>query len=314
MSKKKKSKIEPVPFSSEDLRLRKVCRPGVTQELLKPRAEFKQHSSPLNLKPSPNLMKKAPRSKGMKCSAAWEVLHTEEEQSLFQKLSEELGNPRTLYHGTPSRNISNIAEEGMKPGRNSCMFGSGIYLGDPDKAFCYCGWGDTAYLLEVKVILGKVCECKQAEKFTLKKLRHAGFDSVAGLAGQTQGMYGALRHSENVIYSPEQALVLAVFEYQKTKVIEYKPRLKSGTCALVRKDHKLLNSMKGNRKYSGFDLDTLAQTLCHTLAVVQVSTPYGSIWVCNDCIRNLDLKVGSKIRIKDPTSYKPNFVDTKISA
>lgn len=247
------------------------------------------------------VVKDAPKLSGYTCSGAWSIYTSEDDRDRFNTLSHALGNVVTLFHGSPAKNIVAIAEDGLKPGRNTCMFGSGIYAGPIEKALNYTGYGGAKYVIRVRVILGKVRECPAAEKWSLSKLQAAGFDSVGATAGWTASWGGTLRHSENVVYSPDQILAEKVFEYQQNKF--YTPEVPmSGPCGLagVRK----APLPPGSRAFH----DVLSRVICGTTAANKLRTDLGVVWACSECIQRLRIKVGSKIEVKT----KREWIETKV--
>jgi hypothetical protein len=262
-------------------------------------AEFRQGKSGNSL----NLLKTnksgAPGLQGYVCTAAWLVLNTAEKTAHFDSIRHSVGNVQKLYHGTPATNVAEIAAKGLRPGRKSCMFGSGIYLGTPTKAIGYTyGYLSGAhYLFEVEAALGRVLECSSSGRHSLRELQEDGYDSVAGVAGYTASWGGStLRHSENVIYSPDQVLVLRVFEYQSTG---YSERPTSGRCEIMRPNNKPVPP--GSKAFA----DILTTEECGRTSTMRL---YGDDskhhWACDTCIRDQKLKIGSKIEIRNPNQWK----------
>jgi hypothetical protein len=263
-------------------------------------AEFKGYGVPYNLVKAEK--SGAPSVPGYRCMAAWEVKHTDEKLMEFMETEDRLGNVHTLYHGTPTKNITAIAAEGLRPGGHYCMFGAGIYLGSPSKAIGYAGgtinkWrrdGGASYLLRVRVILGNVKECKSASKHNLKGLQEEGFDSVAGVMGWTSSWGGTLRGHEWVVYSPQQVLVERVYEYQATEESKDPYHPQQGLCAIaVNAPKKVPFDGKGMSAFQ----DLLVKKPCGKIAYLQVQIPQGQVWICNECLERLRLKVGSHIEI-----------------
>lgn len=268
-------------------------------------AEFKKGRGwPLTLEPDSK--SDAPKLGGMVCTAAWKVMNSPETLAQFEKVAADLGNVATLYHGTPATNVTTIAEEGLRPGRSQCMFGSGIYMGPPAKAIGYTGYGRAQYMFQVKAALGRVKECPNAQKNNLRDLQKEGFDSVAGVAGYTASWGGTLRHSENVVYSSDQVLVLKVYEYQRIQYTE-PPREHVGTCMLMRKVNATLEAK--NRAFA----DVLSQKVCGRKSSVQMATKdVNKVWVCNDCITANRLKIGSAVKVYRSYGRHP-FTETRIT-
>lgn len=232
--------------------------------------------------------KGAPKFQDYTCTAAWNVITPNERLNLFTEVADKLGNTQELYHGTPESNIAQIVKKGLHTGQKSCLFGSGVYLGSPAKAFSYTGCHEVAYLLKVRAVLGQVKECSQSDhNITLSKLQTEGYNSVAGVAGVTSSWAGTLRHNENVVYSPDQVVVTKIYEYQRIET----PPPQKGTCALVVDRKRPLR-----RKERAF-ADILNQSVCGNTAYVQVLTERGEFWVCNHCLKKGKIKTGSKIKV-----------------
>ena len=264
-------------------------------------AEFRNWGVPFNIQKcetagAPNLM-------GYKCMAAWKVLHTDEALLEFMELEDKLGNVHTLYHGTPAENIASIVNNGLQPGYGG-MFGGGIYMGGPGKAFGYTqhkwrtarGTQQRAYyLLKVRAILGKVKECRECwHKGNLKDLRKEGFDSVAGIRGWTHSWGGTLRGDEFVVYSPSQVMVENIFEYQALEK-ELEQKTSSGICEILYP----APSPFGGKGMSAFR-DLSVKAPCGKVAYRSVQLNNGiSAWVCNDCIAKHRLKIGSWIEVQN---------------
>jgi len=246
----------------------------------------------LNLVAGPR--KAAPTVPGFICTGAWKVNNGGEKLARFRQVSREIGNVRVLYHGTPSPNIAAIVEEGLRPGRPSCMFGSGIYLGDQNKAFGYTGGGEARYLIEVETALGKVWEQERADhSLTLESVQKAGYHSVAGVAGVTAGYAGALRHSEYVLYSPDQVVPLRVFEYQLSPMQEILWE-RGGGCAILKKSKNPIPvGMQAFR-------DLFEEITCGKKPTTRLATDdkEGYVDVCAECIMRLKLKKGDRIKIR----------------
>lgn len=244
---------------------------------------------------SPGNKDDAPRVSGFRAVAAWDIQHSETVRARFAEVSTLLGNVRTLFHGTSARNIQDIAKEGLRPGRKSCMFGSGIYMGEINKAFNYAGGMHARYVIKVQTALGKVLEAEKAQKYNRGALTRLGFDSVAGIAGRTASWGGTLSLSEWVAYSPEQVLALKVYEYQAVHPTTL--MVTSGTCVvLVEKNVPL---PKGSSSFR----DILRKQPCARQSYTRLTTDGGDVWVCASCVGEFRLKIGSKIEVKD-TSYR----------
>jgi len=294
------------PFPKQRLVPRDPPKPISVGATITPKAilaEFKGYGVPYNIKKCST--SGAPAIQGFTCMAAWEVVHSDEKILEFWDVEDKLGNAHTLYHGTPTNNITTIAENGLRPGSGSCMFGAGIYMGGPGKAFGYTcpsyrsrhsmSLGTARYMLRVRAALGNVKECTHAEKWSLGRLQDNGFDSVAGVRGLTLGRYGALRGDEWVVYSPSQVLVERIFEYQATSEDPYDRTLPtSGACGIVieKKTGDLGVGMSAFK-------DLLTKKACGNTAYTQVLTSCSGVspWICNHCIERLKLKIGSRIEV-----------------
>lgn len=257
-------------------------------------AEFKQGNARLSsLNLIPDSKADAPKVSGMTCTAAWKVDNNEAKVANFLEVGEKLGNVKVLYHGTHAANVAAIAQEGLRPGREACMFGAGIYVGPIEKAINYSGGYKANYLFKVEVVLGRIKECFQAEKQSLGRLQEEGYDSVGARAGRTTGWNGTLRHSENVVYSPDQVLVLKVYEYQRTEEWNTAPpRPTSGACAILTENLGVLTP--ANRAFK----DVVTKTACGKTGYTHMKTSEDvDIWICNDCIQKMKLKIGSRVDI-----------------
>ena len=238
--------------------------------------------------------KDGPKVLGYTCVAAWFVESSFEDAYKFEEVVTEIGNVVTLYHGTPAKNIGAIASEGLRPGRASCMFGAGIYAGPIEKAINYTGtYGQQArYVFRVRVALGNVRNCEAAEKFNLSKLRDSGFHSVGAVAGWTASWGGTLRHSENVVYSPDQVLAEKVYEYQPARSYLEREQPKSGFCALAKERTAPLPP--GSRAFQ----DILSKVVCGKTAANRLRTDDGNVWACVECLQRLRIKVGTRVDVK----------------
>jgi hypothetical protein len=236
----------------------------------------------------------APKVSGFRAVAAWNIQHSDSVRARFTEVSALLGNVQTLFHGTRAHNIQDIAKEGLRPGRKSCMFGSGIYMGEINKAFNYAGGSEARYIIKVQAALGKVLEAEKAHTYSRRSLVHLGFDSVAGVAGRTASWGGTLLRTEYVAYSPDQVLALKVYEYQAVKEQFIFP--KNGACVvLVEKNVPL---PKGSSAFR----DILRKQPCGAQTYTRLKTDAGHIWVCANCISTLKLKIGSKVEVKRASS------------
>lgn len=245
---------------------------------------------------SPGDKSDAPKVFGFQAVAAWDIQHSAEVLSRFNEVSTLLGNVRTLFHGTGSYNIRDIAEEGLRPGRKTCMFGSGIYMGEIDKAFNYTSGNNARYVIKVQTALGNVLEAEKAAKYDRRTITQLGYDSVMGVAYRTGSWGGTLAHSEWVAYSPEQVLAIKVYEYQSPQPIQPTFVSKRKLCELI--VEKDVFVPKGN---SAFE-DILRKKPCGLVSYTHLTTDRGSVWVCAACVTNLRLKIGSKVEVKN-SSY-----------
>ena len=138
-------------------------------------------------------------------------------------------NVQLRWHGSRPENGLNILSTGFRKGWHG-MFGSGIYVGNRDKAIGYSGYspGHSGFvarpllglkaipaaprqpgmLIQVEVALGRVFGASEA----MPKIKQApeGFDSVQGLAGITGSWAGTLKYDEWVVYNPCQVSVLEI--------------------------------------------------------------------------------------------------------
>lgn len=142
---------------------------------------------------------------------------------------QEIGNIRTLYHGTDAVNLPNIAVNSLRSEKANkyCMMGPGIYF-TPDihKAFSFSRAKPTKYILVVRVALGKMGdshELKISQHFpekVLTQIREDGYNSIyAGAGDQPMAIGGSLNFSEVVVFRNDQVVI--------TDVLEYKPKQKA---------------------------------------------------------------------------------------
>ena len=240
---------------------------------------------------------------GFRCTKAWEVQNDQGKIKRFNEASRHIGNTHTLYHGTRAENIVGIIREGLRPGGGSCMFGSGIYMGPPEKACNYMGWSAQGlhYMFEVRVALGKVLECTKSERHHLEELTAAGYHSVAGVAGKTVTYgTGTLRNSEYVVYSPDQVLAVRVYEFQRVTPAQ---SVVPGCAVLRQRDPDVPPGMKAFA-------DIVGEKPCGNRPTMPVWVePYTkfssstSVDICAECIRRLKLKRGDKIKVQVPYGY-----------
>jgi hypothetical protein len=299
----KKNKIRPLPLPSVPLYSKAV---PIAEEKKQALGTFLKKNEPLNVHRKYDLAL-APRWPGWHCTAVWEIIPDTEHLKTFNAVAEQLGNVQVLYHGTRTNNIRDIAKEGLRPGSRSCMFGSGIYLGGIQKAVGYTEqYAAASYILQVKVALGKVKKCAAATELTLRALRKENFDSAMGVAGVTKGWNGHLQYSEHVVYSPDQALVMYIFEYRNVNPALHNNDLFTGNCEVVRKKDVPLSP--GTKAFA----DILQETECRNKTKVHVKGDDGYYhWICNTCIKELSLRGGSSIQVKQSsTSCKTKHLKT----
>lgn len=235
----------------------------------------------------------APPVRGYTCVAAWDVQHTEAEWENFMAVCERVGNMRTLYHGTRSVNIRDIAQQGLRPGKSACMFGSGIYMGGMAKAILYANDPRAKYVIKVEAALGQTLMAPEADKYTLSRLQKEGCHSVWGRAGYTKSWGGTLSLDEFIVYSPDQVMALKVYEYQVSQVTFIAPP--EGRCVVA------VEQEVANPKGKSAFMDLLSKKACdkpaYTRLIVEDKT---TIWVCAQCVEQQRLKIGSKLEIKVP--------------
>ncbi len=239
----------------------------------------------------------APAVPGWDCTAAWRIEHDLGKLNSFDQVKDSLGNVTILYHGTANSNVADIVAEGLVPGRKTCMFGAGIYLGPVQKAFMYTshegGWGRERYLLEVVAVLGRVKECTASEHLTLNKLQTQGFDSAAGVKGLTQSWHGTLRHDEYILYSPDQVLVSRILEYQSRGNLNHREPMSSSLCERMKEGADVPPAKRAFQ-------DLLTWKRCGATAHTRVPLSNGqTYWFCKGCIQSLKLKVGSPVMVRD---------------
>lgn len=274
-----------------------------------PRKPIAAFGTPFAVVPNPKY--KGPAIQGYVFVAAWKVENTDDQILRFLEVSDRIKNVQHMYHGTPAKNIEAICASGLRPGRAGCMFGSGIYMGEPKKAIGYTanGWRqtDAHYMLEVEVALGKVKACMSAEKHDLEMLEAQGFNSVGGFANITASWGGTLRHNEYVVYDPDQVIVHRILEYHRDP--KYTPsqtplNQTQGVCEIIRE--KSVVSEKNtfadvlNRSSCGNTSFTPVKAKLDDGTKLQkhASGSTRTLWICKDCIDRLKLRVGSKVEIK----------------
>lgn len=242
----------------------------------------------------------APKIQGYHCIDAWEIKNSPSKRASFDQAVFSIGNVQTLYHGTPHRNIDSIAREGLRPGSRFCMFGPGIYLGDPGKAILYGGprYGSRAeehsFIFEVRVVLGKVWEQERSSYFDLDIVESAGYNSVGGIKGKTRSWRGTLNHTEYVVYSSAQVLPTRIFEYAPTvaETTYY------GACQILKENQNFIST--GNKAFT----DILNETPCGKTGAVRLrTTDKTTVVICKKCFEALKLKKGSKVRIFPDSNY-----------
>lgn len=223
---------------------------------------------------------------GYLCTGAWDIQHPPEKVESFNLLAERWGNRKELYHGTHAHYIRDIAQQGLRPGRKDCMFGPGVYLGEADKAFNYASGRKARYIIKVDAVLGEVLTAKKAFGYDLSKVRAEGCHSVLGQAGVTQSWGGYLSLSEYVVYSSNQVLPRAVYEYQSEFHTYH-----SGACAL-----RVKSTGPARQGHSAFR-DILDWKRCGAKATrrLQVGGDTDPLWVCDTCIAQNSLKEGMQI-------------------
>ena len=251
------------------------------------------------------------------CTAAWDVAVSDDQLLEWLETEQALGNSTVLYHGTPDKNLASIAAEGLQPSRSRafCMFGSGVYLGDINKALSYGKSGHSGinglhYVLRCHVVLGRVFQAPEGGKFTSAKLRRDGYDSVQGVAGKTMMRIDwagsrALYQNEWVVYDPRQVYVDRVYEYQARSVDTQNTKTVQGLCQVAR---NLLDVSSVKSSHWSASFSPHAMTRCnassYTRVVVQGSkTDHKPVVVCSGCTARLKLVVGSKISVFVPQGY-----------
>lgn len=277
---------------------------------LKPLAAF---GTPFRVFPNPKY--KGPTIPGYIFVAAWKVENTDDQILRFLEVADKVKNVTHMYHGTKAKNIEAICAEGLRPGSGHCMFGRGIYMGGPEKAIGYTHNGyrstDARYMLEVEVALGKVKACMASENHTLAMLEAQGYNSVGGFANLTASWSGTLRHNEYVVYSPDQVIVHRILEYHRDpKYVQpdIAPMQTQGVCQVVR-EKPIVSS---NNTFA----DVLNRKACGNVAYTPINAKLDEgtklrkhaignkvLWICKDCIDNLKLRVGSKVEVKETSTY-----------
>ena len=284
----------------------------LTINVVKPKV-VSAFGSPFRVVPNPGHV--GPRIHGFTFVTAWKVEHTDTKIASFLEATERIGNVHKMYHGTKTKNVAAICAEGLRPGHKGCMFGSGIYVGGVNKAIGYArdrsvksaSNADVCYLLEVEVALGKICECMSARKFTHGILIKEGFDSVGGFANLTAS-YGnsKLRHSEYVVYDPDQIIVHRILEYHAMYdfATPPPPPPTEGKCDIVVEKNMVVD--KAQRAFA----DVINRRQCEKTSYTKVRAMIDGkrtvkmLWICKDCIDNMKLHSGSKVETKDSWAGK----------
>ena len=125
-----------------------------------------------------------------------------------------IDNEEYLFHGTALQNVQHILSLGLKVPKtesNGRMFGDGVYMArHASKSMQYTksDYGTPRMMLVVSSKLGKSFP---APKDSPYRQAPAGYDSVWGKAGFTDGWNGKLRFDELIVYKPEQVTIRGVF-------------------------------------------------------------------------------------------------------
>lgn len=304
-------------------RIKALTKPAPQPKVQQPKPEAKKcvpvgaFGTPFRVSPNPKYV--GPAIAGYTFVMAWKVENTDHQISRFLEVSDRIKNVHKLYHGTPAKTIESICSSGLRPGRASCMFGSGIYLGQPPKAIGYAsnGWRMTeaCYLLEVEVALGNMKSCMAAEKHTMGILESQGYDSVGGFANVTASWGGKLRHNEYVVYNPDQVIVHRILEYQRSKEPTYASQpANNGPCVCIRDKGVVSETNTFASVLNYRECGSVAYTSVKVRMVVgsKLQRHHGSdktVWVCKDCVDRLKLRIGSRIEAKVVAGWgKPSRV------
>jgi len=273
-----------------------------------PRKALAAFGKPFRVVPNPKY--RGPSIPGYIFVTAWKVENTDDQILRFLEAADRVLNVKTLYHGTPAKNIEDICQQGLRPGKSNCMFGRGIYMGGPEKAIGYTynrGASSGAhYILEVEAALGLIKPCMQAEVHTQTSMLIQGFNSVGGFANRTASWGGKLRHDEYVVYDPDQVIVHRILEYHRDpKYDAWAQGITSktqGTCELVCKRVLV-------REESTF-ADVINRGVCGKTSYTQVQTKLDvknsknrrvhTLWICGECINRLKLRIGSRVEAATP--------------
>ena len=242
-----------------------------------------------------------PSVQGMKCVASWQIETPESDLMEWLEVREAYGNAVKLFHGTRSVNVASITTEGLRTGRRHCMFGSGIYFGQPEKAIGYAGAFGTHtevsahYVFEAEVVLGVSKLMSKAEDQSLRSLMREGYQSVHGRADYTMGHGQTLRRSEWVVYSPGQVLLDKLHEYQPRVLVSARPAQALGFCDVALSHKPPLDAR--NRAFK----EVLSWKRCQAMAATQVNVRLGGkvhqVWVCPKCAEREKLQVGSYMHL-----------------
>jgi hypothetical protein len=267
----------------------------------------------------PNPKYKGPAIAGYVFVTAWKVENTDDQIIRFLEISDKIKNVKHMFHGTKARNIEAICEQGLRPGRASCMFGRGIYMGGPEKAIGYTSNGysrsEAHYLLEVEVALGNLKPCAAAEKHSLETLEAQGYNSVGGFANMTASWSGTLRHNEYVVYDPDQVIVHRILEYHRDSTYSARPGVPiqtQGICEILREKPVVSNKNTFadvlNRATCGnISYTPVNARLDHGTKMQKNASGIKTLWICKECIDRLKLRVGSKVEVKTSAWSKANI-------
>ena len=126
------------------------------------------------------------------------------------KLFDPASPPQYLFHGTSSKAMVAILNNGFKLPERAGMYGAGIYVAtDSSKSQRY---SSSSQLLLCQVLLGKVLTLKTADpNMNLQTLKTKGYDSV--FAPRDTKHTGGVLNDEFVVFRPEQVLPLFVVHY-----------------------------------------------------------------------------------------------------
>lgn len=239
--------------------------------------------------------------------AAWQVEYSEHRMEIWNGEKARLGNVMTLYHGTKTRNIKAIVDNGLKCGSRNCAFQSAIYLGMPDKAFHYAENEEgVLYLLEVRAILGRLLTLGAQHIKDTVHGRVYDTDKIKTEMQAHDSLTAMFNHREWVVYDPSHVMINRVFELmvEKTVVKVIPPRVVKAECGCLKPVLAELGKYHGSSPGFG-KLYKPCGVLGTTVLSVRCGGKAYKVTVCDKCLTGL--RVGDTIRIKSGVRGKSYY-------